>query len=84
MEKYAEEVDKISPRLARKYQQGDAIAWAKDAVKQAERAYPITPVGTEITTIPPKTVKKIHALSDEMILKGAYRLAYIINDIFKE
>lgn len=84
MEKYAEEVDKISPKLAKKYQKGDAITWAKDAVKQAERAYPITPADTEITTIPPKTVKKIHALSDEMILKGAYRLAHIINDIFKE
>ena len=60
------------------------MKWANDAVKQAERVYSITPVGTEITELTEEQIAQIHELSDEMILKGAYRLAYIINDVFKE
>jgi hypothetical protein len=68
----------------KKYQKGSVLKWANDAVKQAERVYGITPVGTEITELTEEQIAQIHELSDEMILKGAYRLAYIINDVFKE
>ena len=84
MERYAKEVDVISPKLAKKYQKGTPTKWAQDAVKQANRVYDITPAGIEVTKLSKEQVAQIHELSDEMILKGAYRLAYIINDIFKE
>lgn len=84
MERYAKEVDVISPKLAKKYQKGDAVKWAHDAVKEANLAYDITPADTEITKLSKEQIGEIHKLSDRMILKGAYRLAYIINDIFKE
>ena len=84
MERYAKEVDVISPKLAKKYQKGNTVKWANDALKQANRAYKITPDKTEISAMSPKEVGAIHKLTDEMILKGAYRLAHIINDIFRE
>ena len=84
MEKYAKEVDVISPKEAKKYQKGTPTKWANDAVRQANRVYDITPADTEITEISKEQTAEIHALSDEMILKGAYHLAYIVNDIFKE
>lgn len=84
MEKYAKEVDVISPKLAKKYQKGNPLKWANDAVMQANRVYDITPAGTDITKLSKEQVDALYKLSDEMILKGAYRLAYIVNDIFKE
>ena len=63
---------------------GENAQEAMEAVKQANRVYDITPAGIEVTKLSKEQVAQIHELSDEMILKGAYRLAYIINDIFKE
>ena len=84
MQRYCKEVDVISPKLAKKYQKGTPIKWANDALKQANRVYPITPADTETTKLSKQQVADIHKLTDEMILKGAYRLAHIINDVFKE
>lgn len=84
MERYAKEVDIISPKVAKKYQKGDAVKWAIDAVKQSNRLYSITPADTDIAKMEAEQVKRTNKLTDEMLLKGAYRLAYIINDIFKE
>ena len=84
MQRFCKEVDVISPKLAKKYQKGDPIKWANDALRQALRVFPITPVDTETTTLSKEREAQLHKLSDEMILKGAYRLARIINDIFKE
>ena len=84
MQRYCKEVDIISPKLAKKYQKGDAVKWANDALKQANRVYPITPADTEITELTKEQAAQVHKLTDEMILKGAYRLAHIINDVFKE
>ena len=84
MERYAKEVDILSPKQVKKYQKGNALKWANDAVKEANLVYDITPAETEITKLSKEQIAEIHKLSDRMILKGAYRLAYIINDIFKE
>ena len=84
MERYAKEVDVLSPKQQKKYMKGNVIKWANDALKQSKRAYEITPPDMETHRIPKDKLKEIHALSDEMVLKGAYHLAYMINDIFKE
>lgn len=84
MERYAKEIDVISPKLQKKYMKGNVAKWANDALKQANRLYAITPEGTEIHRMPKAKLAEVHSLTDEMILKGAYHLAYMINDIFKE
>jgi hypothetical protein len=63
---------------------GNVAKWANDALKQANRLYAITPEGTETHRMPKAKLAEVHTLTDEMILKGAYHLAYMINDIFKE
>ena len=84
MERYAKEVDVLSSKQVKKYQKGNVLKWANEAVKEANLVYEITPAGTEITELSKEQIAEIHKLSDRMILKGAYRLAYIVNDIFKE
>ena len=63
---------------------GNVLKWANDAVRQANRVYDITPPDMETHKIPKDKLAEVHKLTDEMILKGAYHLAYMINDIFKE
>ena len=82
--RYAAEVDKVKPRQAQKWQKGSLDDWARDIIKQAHRCYKITPKGTDITTLTKDDIAKVHALSDEMALKAAYRLAYVLNTLFAE
>lgn len=82
--RYAAEVDKVKPKQAQKWQKGSLDDWARDIIKQAHRCYKITPKGTDINNFTEADIAKVHALSDEMALKAAYRLAYVLNTLFAE
>lgn len=84
LERYAEEVDKISPKQAKKWVKGSYDDWARDIIKQAHRCYIITPENTDITKMSKEQVEQVHELADEMAMKAAYRLAYILNTLFKD
>ncbi len=91
-EKFAAEVDNILPKQAKKWQKGlekrdvklGLELWARDIIKQAHRCYVVTPKGTDLEKMNKEQCQAIHELSDEMAMKGAYRLAYVLNSIFKE
>jgi hypothetical protein len=82
--RYAAEVDKVKPKQAAKWQKGSLDDWGRDIIKQAHRCYKITPKGTDIANLTKEDIAKVHALSNEMALKAAYRLAYVLNTIFAE
>ena len=83
-EKYASIVDHITPKQAKKIiKKGDFEYWGKDMVKQAHRAYVITPANKDITKLTPEEKVEVLKLSDEMAMKAAYRLAWVLNEIFK-
>ena len=83
-EKYAAEVDKVSPKEAQKWTRGSLDDWASDIIKQAHRCYDITPAGTDVAELTTEQQNQVHALVDEMAMKAAYRLAYVLNTIFAE
>ncbi len=83
-EKYAEKVDNLTPKQVKKYvKKGDFEYWGRDIIKQAQRIYTIAPNGTDITKLTAEEKAAVLALSDEMAMKSAYRLAYVLNEIFK-
>ncbi len=83
-EKYAEEVDKVSPKQVKKFvKKGNFDYWGRDIIKQAHRAYAITPADKDIAKLTAEEKAEVLALADEMALKSAYRLAYVLNEIFK-
>ena len=84
VEQYAENVDKISPKQAAKWVKGSYDDWARDIIKQAHRCYAITPEGTDVAKLTAEQKAEVLRLSDEMAMKAAYRLAHILNTIFKE
>jgi hypothetical protein len=83
-EKYAEEVDNLTPKQVKKIiKKGDMDYWGRDIIKQAHRIFEITPKGTEVTELTEEKKAAALSLSDEMAMKSAYRLAYVLNEIFK-
>lgn len=83
-EKYASVVDKITPKQAKKIiKKGDFEYWGKDIVKQAHRAYVITPANKDVAKLTAEEKAQVLSLADEMAMKAAYRLAWVLNEIFK-
>ena len=81
-EKYAAEVDKVTPKQAKKWVKGSLDDWARDIIKQAHRCYKITPEGTDVAKMTNEQKQAVLELSDEMAMKAAYRLAHVLNTIF--
>ena len=82
-EKYAANVDvDITPKQIKKWTKGTYDDWARDIIKQAHRCYQITPEGTDVANMTKEQQAKVLELSDEMAMKAAYRLAYVLNTIF--
>ena len=92
VKKYAEMVDNVSLKESKKWQKGleqkdlqkGIDSWGKGVIKRAHRAYAILPEGTDLAKLTKEQKAQVHELADESILIGGYRLAYVLNTIFKE
>ena len=62
---------------------GNFTAWGEDIIKQAHRCFQITTKDKDIAYLTAEEKQAVHDLSDEMAMKSAYRLAYVLNEIFK-
>ena len=83
-EKYCEVVDNITPKEAKKIvKKGNFEYWGRDIIKQAHRTFVITPANKDVARLTAEEKAEVLALSDEMAMKSAYRLAYVLNEIFK-
>ena len=83
-EKYASVVDNLTPKQVKKIvKKGDFNYWGRDIIKQSFRAYEITPKGKDVAKLTAEEKSEVLALADEMAMKAAYRLAYVLNEIFK-
>ena len=92
LKKYVEKIDNITPNESKKWQKGleqkdlqkGIDSWGKGIIKRAHRAYAILPEGTDLAKLTNEQKAQVHELADESILIGGYRLAYVLNTIFKE
>lgn len=92
LKKYADMVDVVSPKESKKWQKGlekknlqaGINSWGKDCIQRAHAAFEIIPEGTDIAKLSKEQQKRVHEVTDRAILVGAYRLAYVLNTIFKE
>ena len=81
-ERYALIVDRKSPKEIKRIQKGSYDVWGRDILKQAHRAFKITPADKDVARLSGDEQQAVLELADEMALKAAYRLAYILNGIF--
>ncbi len=83
-ERYTKEVDKATPEQVAQWTQGTLDDWGNDCIMYAHQANEITPNGTDLAEFTKEQKDAALALSDLTALMGAYRLAYVLNTIFKE
>jgi hypothetical protein len=83
LEKYLEVTDIFSEEEIKEIMAGDAVAWGRDCIKEAATLYEVTPRGMDIAKISEEERQAIWTYADRLVAKGGYRLAAILNDIFK-
>ena len=84
MEKHYEAVKEIlDDQIKKIIKKGDYDYWGRDILKNTHRIYNITTADKEITKLTSEESAAVSALADEMAMKAAYRLAYILNTIFE-
>ena len=81
-ERYAKEVDVLTPKQVKRILKGSYDVWGKDILKQTHRAYKITPADKDVAKMTAEERAEALSLGDEMAMKAAHRLAYILNVIF--
>jgi hypothetical protein len=80
---FAKNIDNLSDKEIAKICKGSVEQWAKQNGKEMREPYTLLVRHTELKSMPEENIKRMTELVDMQILRGAYRLAYIINDIFK-
>ena len=93
VKKYTEVLDRdVDPKLIKKWQQGlekknfkkGLEKWALDCSKNSHRMFVIMPEGFDLANLTAEQKREVNDIADLGVLMGAYRLAYVLNTIFKE
>lgn len=83
-ERYFENMKKLSRSAAKKVQKGDAYKWTQETADVARLCFELMPANTEVTKVSKETRQAIHSIVDRQAQRAAYRLAGVLNEIFKE
>jgi hypothetical protein len=84
-ERYVEEIGFLSKGKAKKITKGTAYDWTQETADVARtKCFPLTPAGTEVSTLPQDKRYKIHYIAEQQVQRAAYRLAAVLTEIFKE
>ena len=81
---WIEEVDTYNDKQREKICQGDANDWLAATTKDVIRSYKQIPRDTDIAKLSDKQREQLTNLTYKQMAYAGYRLAYILNDIFKE
>lgn len=58
--------------------------WAKQNAEEMREIYTLMPMGSEITTLPKESHARMKEITTRQMLRGGYRLANILNQIFSK
>ena len=84
MQDWVDVVDTHNAKQREKICRGDANDWLAEATKETLRSYKLIPRDTDLAKLSPKQKAQLMELAHQQMAYAAYRLAYILNDIFKE
>ena len=83
-EQYADAVDKATPKEYKAIVKGTAYRWADTSLPNFLRTFELTPKDSNVDAYSKKTRLEIRDICDEEAMKGGYRLAHVLNTIFKK
>lgn len=63
---------------------GDANDWLKGIAKEVIKSYKIVPRDTDVAKLPDSDKEALTDMTYQQMAYAGYRLAYILNDVFKE
>lgn len=81
---YANKMATLSEKEIKKICKGTPYKWAVTSLPNAERTFELTPKGSNVQKYSKADHLEMRQISDEEILKAGYRLAYVMNQIFKK
>ena len=83
-DRYYAQMPKLSPKQAKKAQKGDGYTWTQETANVARKCFNLTPEGTDVAKLSKEERTAIHNVVDRQVQLAAYRLAGVLNEIFKE
>ena len=83
-DRYYAQMTKLSPKQAKKVQKGDGYTWTQETANVARKCFNLTPEGTDVAKLSKEERAAIHNVVDRQVMLAAYRLAGVLNEIFKE
>ena len=81
---FQKKLDNLTPKQIAKICKGTPEQWAKQNGKDMREPYSLLIRHAELSDMPAENIARMTEIVDMQIMRGAHRLAYIINDIFKE
>ena len=75
---------KLSDKEIKKICKGTPYKWAVTSLPNAERTFELTPKDSNIQKYSKKQREEMRRIVDEEAVKAGYRLAYVMNQIFKK
>ncbi|MBO5874942.1 MAG: S1/P1 nuclease [Alistipes sp.] len=83
-EDFHRNIDTMTRRQIAKIVKGTADAWERVNGAEMREVYKLIPHDAEYTALPEQDRKRAVEICELQMLRGAYRLAYVLNEIFKE
>ena len=83
-EQYADAIDKATPKEYKAIVKGNAYRWADGSLPNFLRTFELTPKDSNIDAYPKAQRIEIRNICDEEAMKAGYRLAHVLNTIFKK
>ncbi|MBR2961562.1 MAG: S1/P1 nuclease [Alistipes sp.] len=84
IEDYRKNLDTLTPAEIADICSGTVDDWATQNAVEMREIYTLLPLDTEVTELPEESHARMKAICHKQIQRGAYRLAYVLNEIFKK
>ena len=81
---WAKVADRYNAKERKKICRGDAYDWLSGIAKEVMRSYKLIPRDTDVRKLSDKQQEQLTDLTYQQFAYAGYRLAYILNDVFKE
>jgi pullulanase/glycogen debranching enzyme len=83
IERFAKEYDTYSPKEIKKFCKGDPYKWGYDNACKMVKTFDYWDEGEEFTKMSKERRQLIEDMTHQQLAIGGYRLAHILNRIFK-
>lgn len=81
---YADKMATLSEKEIKKICKGSPFKWASTSLPNAYATFELTPEGSNVQKYSKKDREEMRRICDEEAVKAGYRLAYVMNQIFKK